>query len=40
MPDDLIFNHLYRGTLMETKERNGTMRGIVCGDHNIDPQDL
>lgn len=35
-----FINHVYSGWLMDVKERNGTMSGIVSGYRFIEPRDL
>lgn len=35
-----FINHLYSATLMDIKERNGTVSGIVSGYKYIEPRDL
>jgi Ni/Fe-hydrogenase 1 B-type cytochrome subunit len=35
-----FINHVYSGWLMDVKERNGTMSGIISGYRFIEPRDL
>jgi Ni/Fe-hydrogenase 1 B-type cytochrome subunit len=35
-----VINHVYSAWLMDIKERNGTVSGIVSGYKYIEPKDL
>lgn len=35
-----VINHIYSATLMDIKERNGTVSGIISGYKYIEPRDL